>query len=91
MRRGPRTITSKLWNCRDCRRNTLLLGEYYSVHDDVWLASGLTEGGGLLCIACLERRLQRTVGPEDFRACPVNDDPTRHRSALLSSRLGVSA
>lgn len=89
MRRGPRTITSKLWNCRDCRRNTAILGEYYSVNNDVWREGGLAPDGGLLCVKCLEGRLGRTLRPGDFVSCRVNEDPTRYRSDLLCSRLGM--
>lgn len=87
MRRGPRTITSKLWNCRDCKRNTALLGEYFMVSDDLWRDANPDTLGGFLCVLCLERRVGRTLRPGDFTSCRTNNDPTLYRSALLCSRL----
>jgi hypothetical protein len=43
-------------------------GEYYSVKDNVWAASGLAPNGGMLCLACLERRIERPLTGEDFGA-----------------------
>lgn len=40
--------------------------EVYTVHDAVWSAAGMEPTGGCLCIPCLERRLGRTLTPEDF-------------------------
>lgn len=60
----------KTFDCRDCGYDTI--DEFYMVHDSVWLASGLSKRGGLLCIGCLERRIGRQLTSDDFRDCPAN-------------------
>jgi hypothetical protein len=56
--------------------NTTALGNnYYVVHDDIWSASGLGGNDGMLCIACLERRLGRPLALADFKLTnPGNRD-----------------
>jgi hypothetical protein len=60
------------FRCVDCGKDTgqggEKSGEYYCVGDDVWAASGLAPNGGMLCLACLERRIKRPLTPEDFEA-----------------------
>jgi hypothetical protein len=51
--------------CVDCGEEKD--GEYYTVAEEVWAASGLAPNGGMLCLACLERRIGRQLVPEDFR------------------------
>jgi len=51
--------------CVDCGKDTSG-GEYYSVRNDVWAASGLAPNGGMLCLACLERRIERPLTGDDF-------------------------
>lgn len=53
--------------CVDCSKNTLG-GEYYMVSDDLWAASGVAPNGGMLCLACLERRIGRPLMFDDFTA-----------------------
>jgi hypothetical protein len=37
-------------------------------------ASGTTESDGdFLCVGCIERRLGRMIGPDDFTAAPINE------------------
>lgn len=57
------------WDCKDCGRDTLILGEFpYCLRSDVWNATGLTANGddGKLCIRCCERRLGRKLNKTDF-------------------------
>jgi hypothetical protein len=57
------------FRCVDCGKDTGgETGEYYMVRDDVWAASGLTPNGGMLCLACLERRIKRPLTDKDFTA-----------------------
>lgn len=57
-RTGPRA-----WACDACGGSTA--GEYYMVADELWLeATGGCDGH--LCIGCLEARLGRRLGPDDF-------------------------
>jgi hypothetical protein len=55
------------FRCVDCGKDTGG-GEYYMVGDDVWAASGLAPNGGMLCLACLERRIGRPLTGQDFTA-----------------------
>ena len=53
--------------CRDCGIDTNEIGEYYMVRDKVWgAAAGIPPNGGMLCVACLERRLGRQLTRDDF-------------------------
>jgi hypothetical protein len=54
------------FRCVDCGKDTGESGEYYSVGDDVWAASGVAPNGGMLCLACLERRIGRLLTKQDF-------------------------
>jgi hypothetical protein len=78
--------------CLDCRVDTRRvegIGEEYSVHEDVWAATGLGFRDGMLCIGCLERRIGRLLEPKDFFLdAPLNLWPGR--SARLESRLSGS-
>jgi hypothetical protein len=63
--------------------------EVYIVHNHVWQKAGMPEwsysGEGCLCIGCLERRIGRPLGPDDFPDHPFNTLPG---SARLLERRG---
>ena len=70
--------------CVDCGKDTSNSDEYYSVSDEVWDASGIAPHGGMLCLACLERRIGRLLVPEDFTALwPSAEAWQRHLSARI--------
>ena len=71
------------FRCVDCGKDTGgETGEYYTVANDVWAASGLAPNGGMLCLACLERRIGRLLTVEDFTAlCPLASAWERHLAA----------
>jgi hypothetical protein len=70
------------FRCIDCGKDTDESGEYYSIRDDVWAASGLAPNGGMLCLACLERRIERPLTAEDFTALwPTASAWQRHIAA----------
>jgi hypothetical protein len=74
--------------CLDCGHNTNLMGEDYMVNDAVWETAN-PDGGGRLCIGCIEQRLDRRLQPEDFSqyiGAPINE-PNETKSARLCSRL----
>jgi hypothetical protein len=77
-----------VWACLDCGVDTVAVGEYYTLFDDVWLAAN-PDYYGMLCIGCLEKRLGRELTPDDFTDCPLNSEKTRETSAVrLKARLG---
>ena len=55
------------FRCVDCGKDTGG-GEYYTVDDDLWAASGMEPHGGMLCLSCLEKRIGRPLTEEDFTA-----------------------
>lgn len=72
------------WDCTSCGVNTEL--EYYMVHDSMWDQHGV--GHGLLCIGCLEARLERQLTANDFTDCILNTvDMGWAKSERLVSRL----
>ena len=78
--------------CIDCQLDTIAAGEVYLVRDDVWAATGLHPLGGSLCIICLEKRLHRTLVPNDFQHHRLNfgdsDQGRIPQSVPLLRRLG---
>jgi hypothetical protein len=71
-------------DCLDCGIDTLAIGHYYTVHDDLWLAV-VPEGphGGMLCLACLQLRLGRPLIDDDFAITP---DPMHERILTYLNR-----
>jgi len=51
--------------CVSCNKDTSG-GEYYTVSDELWAASGLGGNDGMLCLRCCEKRIGRELRPEDF-------------------------
>lgn len=58
--------------------------EYYMVHDGIWKAAN---GAIMLCIGCLEERLNRKLTIRDFTDAPVNRLNFGTKSARLIDRL----
>jgi hypothetical protein len=57
----------KKFRCVDCGKDTKG-GEYYSVKDELWAASGMDPNGGMLCLLHLEERIGRWLALDDFTA-----------------------
>lgn len=69
------------FRCVDCNFDTLGT-EYYTVSDELWAAAKMAPHGGMLCLACLERRIGRLLVIEDFTACcPTLAAWQRHQAA----------
>jgi hypothetical protein len=71
-------------HCCDCSVDTIAIGEFYVVSDEVWRRAGRV---GFLCIGCLERRLGRTLMAEDFIEVPLNK--SAGHSDRLNSRMAA--
>lgn len=80
----------KAFLCVDCKVNTEHIGEYYTLRDWVWRATGMRLDGGMLCIGCVETRLGRTLHADDFTDAPVNDGTFWPHSERLRNRIGRS-
>ena len=74
--------------------------EHYLVKDDVWAAAGMPpgkttddlamHGGGILCIACIERRLGRLLTKDDFEPITHNLLKGCQNTPRLLSRVGIA-
>ena len=54
------------WLCLDCRKDTF--DEYYFVHNHLWRrAVDRSQRHGMLCMSCLQLRLGRPLGRDDFK------------------------
>jgi hypothetical protein len=76
----------------DCGRDTVPADlsevEYYMVHNEMWAAAGMGHPrGGMLCVGCLEGRLDRELVPADFTNVVANDY-RQYNSERLSRRQG---
>ncbi len=83
------SVISGLFICLDCQRDTRRLGEYYMVLDHVWEKAN-PKKKGMLCVACLEKRLRRKLVAADFNSFPINNISRQKEtgcSKLLMSRL----
>lgn len=56
--------------CLDCRVDTVKIGEWYTVHDAIWLRA-MPSYYGILCLRCLSRWLGRPLRKADFAATPA--------------------
>jgi hypothetical protein len=61
--------------------------EYYMVQNGIWKAYGA--GGGMLCIGCLEKRMGRKLGRQDFNDLPLNEINPETQSLRLQDRLST--
>ena len=78
---------SGAFDCVDCGVHTADIGEYYMVNDDVWTVHGVNTG--MLCIGCLEHRMNRQLTSNDFSNCALNIVNNNHydQSQRLVDRL----
>lgn len=61
----------RMFTCIDCKINTHLINEYYMLKHHVWNKAH-PANKGMLCIACVERRLGRLLRFGDFADVPLN-------------------
>jgi hypothetical protein len=63
-----KTEASRQVLCVDCDADTLAIGHYYMVSNDLWASAGIEPDGGMLCLNCLEKRIGRRLTYDDFTA-----------------------
>lgn len=76
--------------CADCGLHTSHINEYYMVHSKIW-REFVPENkyDTMLCIGCLEKRMDRKLIPKDFKDCLLNDEGfSTSRSNRLLTRMG---
>jgi hypothetical protein len=77
--------------CLGCGVDTVRIGDFYMLHDPVWLRAN-PGGAGMLCVDCVETRLGRRLEPGDFTTAPINNRlylTPRLRSRILGRPAGV--
>jgi hypothetical protein len=68
------------WNKQGVEQTFDEFSEVYMVKPAIWKAAGMESFSGCLCIACLEKRLGRTLTPRDFmRNHALNKTPGTER------------
>lgn len=77
------------FNCSDCEVNTSAIRESgYMLKSEIWLS--IAGSSDILCIGCLEKRLNRRLQPADFTNHPINKKNLRNKSARLLNRLTLT-
>lgn len=75
------------WNCVDCNRCTKL--EHYFVNSNIWfILAGMPEDG-MLCVDCIENRIDRELNSSDFTDAHINNPRTNAMTDKLRNRIGV--
>jgi hypothetical protein len=74
------------WKCLDCSVDTGKAREHYFLHGEVWAAAGMGPFG-MLCIGCVEIRLNRELTSQDFTSAWINNPKAGEKSSRLLSRL----
>jgi len=72
--------------CRDCLVETSH-SEWYIVKDNLWREATSSDCVDFLCVGCLEKRIERRLIPNDFKAIPINFQEC-DRSERLLERMG---
>lgn len=59
--------------CLDCGIDTSIIDHYYMLSDELWRSVN-PGNDGMLCLWCLESRLNRPLCWDDFPDLPINTD-----------------
>lgn len=76
----------KKWKCLDCNVDTGKIYEHYFINLQTWL-SVVNSKNGMLCIGCLETRLNRQLNKHDFTNCHINNPKLNRMSLRLIEAL----
>lgn len=76
------------FKCLDCKVDTGKILEHYFVNNEIWLPV-VGSNKGMLCIGCLEARINRRLEPKDFLDVHINNPKLYNMSSRLLNRLGV--
>lgn len=72
--------------CLDCHIDTGKAHEHYFVRTDLWLRA-VGSKSGMLCVACLERRIGRQLDARDFTTAHINNPKLYPMSDRLRDRI----
>ena len=76
----------KKWKCLDCKVDTGKIYEHYYVHLNIWLYA-VGSKKGMLCISCLEKRINRKLNKNDFPNVSINNCLYSKQSQKLIDRM----
>ena len=76
----------KKWLCLDCRVDTGKIYEHYYVELELWMKV-VGSKTGMLCIGCLEDRIDRKLTRKDFPNVTINSVKYGNKSLRLLNRL----
>jgi len=81
----------KRWLCLDCGKNTFENNEdYYGLRNRLWRRLvPREERHGMLCRACVERRLGRPLAPDDFRTGRADDESDPEDQPMTEDDYGI--
>lgn len=77
--------SKRKWNCVDCNENTKL--EHYFTNAEVWFNEAKMPETGMLCIGCLEKRINRTLNKNDFTSAHINNPRRYAMTTRLADRI----
>ena len=78
-------MSRKKFLCLDCKQDTGKMHEHYFIHTEIWL-SVVGNKTGMLCVGCLENRLNRRLTKTDFPDITVNNPRYEAKSQRLMER-----
>lgn len=74
--------------CIDCGVDTSNMQEYYMVQPALWKRHVPEDkNNSMLCLGCLESRMDRQLVLDDFTDCPLNDKEYGNKSNRFLNRL----
>ena len=79
-------MTRRKFKCLDCQVDTGKIHEHYFIHTATWL-SVVKSIRGMLCVGCLEKRLERRLTKADFPDITVNNPRYEAKSQRLMERM----
>jgi hypothetical protein len=77
--------SKRKWLCVDCDEHTKY--EHYFVNNEVWFKEARMSEEGMLCVGCLETRINRILTPQDFTDAHINNPKLYSMSNRLLSRI----
>ena len=77
--------SKRKWLCVDCNEHTKF--EHYFLKNEVWMGEAKMGEMGMLCIGCVENRINRILVPADFTNAYINDPKKNTMSDRLRSRI----
>lgn len=77
--------SKRKWLCVDCGEHTKY--EHYFLKNEVWMGEAKMGEVGMLCVGCVEGRINRTLKPSDFTSAHINNPKKNMMSDRLRTRI----